>query len=63
MATESRSVQKLNEIRMRQQAVVQNKKEPEEVKDKRNKPLKDQQAQQNIPINCVSWNLCEKFQN
>lgn len=37
---------------------MQNRRED---KPKGNKPKNNETAETNIPVNCVSWNLCEKF--
>ena len=51
---------------MRQNTVVHNTRDLEESKGKpKNKPGTSaaEKKNENVPVNCVSWNLCDAFQN
>jgi len=63
MRNQSKNEQGLNKIRMiLKQPVLQNKRE-EEAKTGKPKPPKPDPSATTIPVNSVSWNTCERFQN
>ena len=63
VSNSSSAAQPLTDIRMRKQPPIHNIKEPEETKAASNKSRRHggTEDSQNIPVNCVSWNLCPKF--
>ena len=65
MKEESKTMSDLRQVRMRNSITVQNVREREEAKGA-NRP-KNRSAgadvASNIPVNCVSWNLSDKFQS
>ena len=64
MKEECKTMSELRTIKMRNSLTVQNVREREEAKGAgRSKPRSGTEVANNIPVNCVSWNLSDKFQS
>ena len=64
MKEECKTMSELRTIKMRNSLTVQNVREREESKGAgRSKPRSGTEVANNIPVNCVSWNLSDKFQS